>query len=196
MRLVPFVLSLRRSWRPGRVFALGALLGCLGTAEAQDKPPAGKDVPKGRKPAAAGAEKDLAFKLETPPPKKLFRLQGESAFLDAARRDLRDVTKTTEVPQDAKGASPPRPPAPTAMPPQQGFFAPHVVCHLPLYFEQRRPERDAKYVPPVQPVISAGRFYADVVLLPIKAVVQLPWRLQCNTDDSSRGPDPLSPLRH
>jgi hypothetical protein len=82
------------------------------------------------------------------------------------------------------------------MPPQTEFFVPHVVCHLPLYFEQRRPERQGAYVPLVQPVISVTRFYTDVALLPFKVVIRPPWRLQCNTDDPSRGFDPLCPLRH
>jgi len=131
--------------------------------------------------------------LDPPSPASIFQLEGEAAFIEGLRRELKETTKSTAIPPEAKAAVLPPPAAPVC-PPRAAMFVPHYLCYCPLYFEQKHAERYARSIPAFQPLISAGHFYLDVALLPIKVVCHRPWVPECNTEDPSRGPDPLSPL--
>jgi len=185
---------------PVRALILGAWLGLLGPACAQGVPaaPACK-VPdtKGQRADAPGKGGASAspLALDLPPREQIFRPEGDAAFRQRIVAELQQVTRSTEVPKDAR-------PGPTTGPVHGvdesvgAMYVPNVVCYNPLYFEQRRPERYVRYVPPLQPLISAARFYLDVVALPVKVVLWPPWARRCNDHDPSRGPEPLSPLPH
>lgn len=114
----------------------------------------------------------------TPPTRdQLFRVQSEQALKERLRQELPKVKKV-EFPKDAS-----RPEVPAEVTP----FPEHVVspiaghvCYRPLYFEDKRTERFGQYVPCVQPLLSAGRFYGDVVILPIRLLKSPPWTFECD----------------
>jgi hypothetical protein len=124
---------------------------------------------------------DTEFSLRPPTPEQLFRPESEAAWRariaeEAARRGLR-----VEFPRDAPfdRTAGPAPGCP-CFPPGVAIAAPDAVCYQPLYFEDRNTERYGWRVPGVQPLLSAGRFYFDVLALPYHLVELPPWA--CGSD--------------
>jgi hypothetical protein len=118
-----------------------------------------------------------AFGLTPPTREQLFRVQSEKGLQERLRQELPQVKKV-DFPKDAPGV----PEVPELAP-----FAKHVVspiasqvCYRPLYFEVKRTERFGEYVPCVQPLMSAGRFYGDVLLLPFRMCLTPPWTFECD----------------
>lgn len=54
------------------------------------------------------------------------------------------------------------------------------VCYRPLYFEDKHTERFGRYVPCVQPLVSAGRFFGDALLLPCRLWKAPLWTFECD----------------
>ena len=118
------------------------------------------------------------YGMALPTPAELFRVQSEGAFLDRLRQEMPNVKKV-EFPRDV-------PFLPEADPTKSvGYSALTIrpvsgqVCYRPLYFEDRRTERLGGYIPCVQPLVSASRFYCGVLLLPIRMCVTPPWTYEC-----------------
>ncbi len=115
----------------------------------------------------------------TPPTRDdLFRVQSEQSLKERLREALPKVKKV-DFPEDAP------------LPKSTGVEVAHAldlfaipisspVCYRPLYFEDKRTERFGQYVPCVQPFLSAGRFYRDVVILPCRLLLTPPWTYQCD----------------
>ncbi len=127
----------------------------------------------------APADEADEFGLKPPTREQLFRVQSEQALKERLRQELPKVKKV-DFPKDA--LAPPEVPADHPAP-----FAEHVVapiagqvCYRPLYFEDKRTERFGLYVPCVQPFLSAGRFYGDVILFPARLVRTPPWTFECD----------------
>ena len=139
-------------------------------------------APQGPKtPVAQGPKEVLAdeFGLTPPTRDQLFRVQSEQALKDRLRQELPKVKKV-EFP---KGATPIRetPSADlTPFPERVVFPISGDVCYRPLYFEDKRTERFGHYVPCVQPLLSAGRFYGGVLILPYRMWMAPPWTFECD----------------
>ena len=149
----------------------------LGLAGAQAAPPAVRDsLPTqtpGEKKQDAISDPDFAF----PAKDRLFRLESEDAFRERLRQELPQV-KDVQFPKDV----PFLPEAKTTVEPQQLSVGPvsAVICYRPLYFEQRRTERNGRHLPCIEPVVSATRFYFDVLVLPYRMVKAPPWTFECD----------------
>ena len=132
--------------------------------------------------AQASFEKPAAvdeFGLMPPTPDQLFRLQSEQALKERLRQELLNVKKV-----DFPGEGTPlRAITGTdAVPFPDLVIAPVAgqVCYRPLYFENKWTERFGYYVPCVQPLLSAGLFYGNVLLLPYHWCKAPPWTFQCD----------------
>ncbi len=126
----------------------------------------------GKPSAVSGADE---FGLPTP--EQLFLVQSEHALQQRLRQELSNV-KQVDFPTDA-----PLPEVSREFTPYpEQIVSPIVdpVCYRPLYFEAKRTERFGKYVPCVQPLLSAGRFYGDVVILPCRLLWTPPWTYECD----------------
>jgi hypothetical protein len=63
------------------------------------------------------------------------------------------------------------------------------LCHNPLYFEERRPERTGQSRGVIlQPVVSGAHFFANVAMLPAKMAVHPPASIVCGDRYFPRGP--------
>lgn len=128
-----------------------------------------------QQPAAARVDDEYGLRL--PARDHLFRLESEEAFRARLRQELPNV-KNVQFPKDVPFASEP---AKVEVFPRQ-VVGPTVqpICYRPLYFEQKRPERFGQYVPYVQPLLSASRFYLDALLLPGRILIAPPWTFECD----------------
>ncbi len=107
------------------------------------------------------------IRLEPPPPDQLFRLvaeeelrvrfqkEGEAADFKLVFPPMKDVPATTELP-------------PRVWPYAHLFAEPNYVCYRRLWFEQRNSERYGWDLGVLQPGLSLGIFYADLVTLPVR----------------------------
>jgi hypothetical protein len=117
------------------------------------------------------------FGLKPPTRDELFRVQSEQSLKERLRQELPKVKKV-DFPKEA---SLPEVPGENAPFPER-FVSPIAgqVCYRPLYFEDKRTERFGKYVPCMQPLLSAGRFYGDVAILPCRLLLTPPWTFECD----------------
>ncbi len=117
------------------------------------------------------------FGLAPPTRDQLFRVESETSLKERLRRELPRV-KNVEFPGEAARL----PEVSDAGPFPEQFISPVAsqVCYRPLYFENKRTERFGQYVPCVQPFLSAGLFYRDVVILPFRLLVTPPWTFVCD----------------
>jgi hypothetical protein len=154
--------------------------------------------PVTKKPAegAGGAESpDLGLKLSPPRPDVLFRLESESALRHRIRKEALANPKLPrpDFPEDRPQT--PGTVEPRAWPSYTWMVEPNYTCHGWLYFEQVGAERFGRDYGPVQPLLSLGIFYYDVLAVPLRGWL-LPWHCpECNSDHYSPFFDGW-PLRH
>jgi hypothetical protein len=153
--------------------------------------PAPKTVQTPSPPQPAYGPLEVELGLVPPSPQVLFRTESEAAFLERLRVEGLQKKITLSFPKDSNPPLPPMPVLVRSLPsPQVAAYVPSLVCHSPLYFEARNTERYGWYVPGLQPVLSAGKFYLDTLLLPERLVTSPPWTRQCETDEPAPG-DPV-----
>lgn len=121
-------------------------------------------VPGGR--PGPGEPLGFQIQLDPPGPDRLFRLESEAALNERMR-------------QEARGRVPPEritfPDEPVlskdrytgrAWPKFKTLAEPQYVCYGRLFFEQKNEERYGWDLGIIEPVVSAGHFFADFVTLP------------------------------
>jgi hypothetical protein len=159
-------------WR-GTPVATGGV-GQPPTAVAQ-QPPGPGTSPLNQRPGTTlpeAAQKELAdlpeyqIQLEPPGPQRLFRLESEQTLQERMRQEARQRPTLERI------AFPEEPVLSTeayvarVFPPAQEVVEPNYVCYRRLYFEDKNSERYGWDLGFVQPFLSAGIFYWDVVTLP------------------------------
>ncbi|GEM_PF-2846783 len=77
--------------------------------------------------------------------------------------------------------------------PMTASYVAPVNWHLPVYFDDISAERYGNHVGIFQPFLSAGKFYADFVLLPYRAWLTPPWQ-PISTEGLHRPGDPVPPV--
>jgi hypothetical protein len=146
------------------------------------QPEPGKPVlppPGGRGPDALARE--LQIPLDLPTPERVFRVESEAALRERIRQEARQRNERAEFPREVTLVPPGQAYAGRLWPLQSTTVVPHAVCYNPLYFEDLNTERYGWSVCVFQPLISTGKFYADVVALPYKMGVTPPWSCEYNT---------------
>ena len=154
------------------------------------KAPAATVEPEVLLPQPVAAQEKLAqpqkeidlddIQLTPPSADQLFRPESEATSRERIRKAaVERKVKTIDFPKDL--------PLPTVDKVERvvsdmfvAEYAPSVICYHPLYFEQRLPERYGFFLPLAQPILSAGKFYADVLALPVRMTVHRPWQWQCS----------------
>ncbi len=137
------------------------------------QPPAGGGL---RSPDELGRE--FRIQLEPPGRERVFRVESEEALRERIRQEYRQRGDRAEFPKETPitAAFPGR-----SFPLQVAERVPNVVCYHPLYFEDKNVERYGWDAGIFQPLLSTGKFYADLVALPYKMGVQPPHSCECNT---------------
>jgi hypothetical protein len=109
---------------------------------------------------------EQAIQLEPPGPDRIFRLESEAALNERIRQE----GKTKTPPEKFTFPDEPvvsREPYPGRhWPPQTEYAEPNYLCYGRLLFEDKNTERYGWDLGILQPVVSAGAFFADVVTLP------------------------------
>jgi hypothetical protein len=149
-------------------FTLVSMASLAGQTFAQAPPGLGKPV------ALDGPDE---FSLTPPQRDQLFRVQSEQSLKERFRQELPKLKKV-DFPTEASVL----PEVPEAARFPERVISPIAsqVCYRPLYFEDKRTERFGQYVPCVQPLISAGRFYTDALILPGRLLFTPPWSFVCD----------------
>ena len=117
---------------------------------------------------------DVEIQLEPPSFYRFIRLESEEAMRERIRQERRNK----QSPQRA--IFPYEPPATEepyqarVFPPQMKFVEPSFVTYDRLFFEDRNAERYGWDLGFIQPVVSAGLFYADLAALPYRQC-SAPW---------------------
>ncbi len=115
-------------------------------------------------PGTGPEEEGYAIQLSPPGPQRVFRLESEDAFRERMKQEARQRGQRIEFP--------PEPIVSTesysgrSYPPTQEIVEPGYVCYGRLYFEERNAERYDWDLGIMQPLVSLGYFYKDVLLFP------------------------------
>jgi hypothetical protein len=130
---------------------------------AEYQPPAG--LVDERRPTEERTVEQIV-QLEPPGPERVFRLESEASLNERMRQEGKsripaEAIAFPEEPNLAQETYPGR-----HWPPQVTYAEPYYVCYGRLLFEDRNSERFGWDFGILQPVISTGKFYADLVTLP------------------------------
>ncbi|MCS7015187.1 MAG: hypothetical protein NZM42_03585 [Gemmatales bacterium] len=129
--------------------------------------------------------------LEVPTPERLFRLESERELRERLRQEQRDQGARATFPADVAVAPPGVTYQGRAWPRFVNTIPTSVTAYQPLYFEDKNVERYGWDAGIFQPLLSAGKFYLDVALLPYHVGTQWPWSLEYNAGYSLPGdPEP------
>jgi hypothetical protein len=121
-----------------------------------------------RPPGAFGGEGQPEYQIQLLPPsvERLFRLQSEDALREQMRQEMRDKPQPERAtfPEERRvtGARY----GDRVYPPQLVTSEPYYVNYKRLYFQDLNSERYGWDLGFVQPFVSAGLFYFDVVTFP------------------------------
>jgi hypothetical protein len=107
---------------------------------------------------------DYQIQLQPPGPGRLFQLDSPRSLYERVRQEYRDRQERIQLPEER--ASTAGPYQPRQFPPRTMLAEPNYVCHKRLLFEQRNFERGGWDFGVLQPLLSTGIFYADVITLP------------------------------
>lgn len=77
--------------------------------------------------------------------------------------------------------------------PMSAFYVAPINWHLPVYFDDVAAERYGNHFGILQPFVSAGKFYADYLLLPYRVWLTPPWQ-PLSTAGLHRPGDPVPPV--
>jgi hypothetical protein len=109
---------------------------------------------------------EYSIQLEPPGPERLFRLESERSLQERMRNEARQrpIMERITFPEEpvlSREAYSPR-----VFPPAHEVVEPQYVCYDRLYFEEKNSERYGWDLGFIQPFVSAGAFYWDLVMLP------------------------------
>jgi hypothetical protein len=121
----------------------------------------------GLPPGPSAEAPEYRVLLEPPGPERLFRLQSDARLREQMRQEYRHVAGVERIlfpeePPVTSECTPPR----RLWPALREVVEPNYVCYGRTLFDQLNAERYGWELGLLQPFISTGVFYADVLLLP------------------------------
>jgi hypothetical protein len=125
-------------------------------------------------------DKEYTIQLDVPSSDRLFRLESEAALFERIRQENRQRSERAQFPELVVIASDGKAHPVRQNPPTQIQIQASYVCYQPLYFEQVNTERYGWECGILQPLISTGKFYADLAMLPYNMAVSPPWTCDSN----------------
>jgi hypothetical protein len=109
---------------------------------------------------------EYQIQLEPPGPERLFRLESEQTLQERMRQEARQRPTLERINFPEEPVLSTQAYAARPFPPAQELVEPNYVCYRRLYFEDKNSERYGWDLGFIQPFVSAGIFYWDVVTLP------------------------------
>jgi hypothetical protein len=174
---------------------------------AQQPPPGSRDPllnqPRGI-PLPEAAQKVLEelpeyqIQLEPPGPERLFRLESEQTLQERMRQEARQRPTLERINFPEEPVLSTQAYAARPFPPAQELVEPNYVCYRRLYFEDKNSERYGWDLGFIQPFVSAGIFYWDVVTLPYHLGTDPCRKFECSAGyclPGDGGRDDRRPLR-
>lgn len=133
---------------------------------------------------------EYQIQLEPPGPDRLFQLESERSLQEHMRQEARQRPTLERIlfPEEPQLAKEPF--TPRAFPPFQEIVEANYVCYGRLYFEEKNSERYGWDLGIVQPFVSAGAFYLDVLTLPYHLGTEPCRRYECSAGYCQPG-DPV-----
>jgi hypothetical protein len=116
-------------------------------------------------PGAETAELSY-IQLNPPGPERLFRLESDASLQERMRQEARQRVPLERITFPEEAPLTTEPYRPRKFPLGMELVEPHYVCYHRLLFEEVNSERYGWDLGFIQPVVSAGAFYKDFVLLP------------------------------
>jgi hypothetical protein len=111
--------------------------------------------------------------LEAPSPERVFRLESEASLYERMAREASEGKDPLAMRYKIEFPHYPPSPPPGILvrrwPSQAEVVEPAYVCYGRLYFEQINAERYGWDLGIIHPLVSAGKFFTDVALLPYHA---------------------------
>ncbi len=119
-------------------------------------------------PAQTNDQMDYLIQLLPPPRDRLFRLYNEDALREQIRQEGRSVIprQPTVFPEEQPVTAEPY--SPREFAPEVALAEPAYVNYKRLYFQDVNTERYGWELGFVQPIFSAGRFFADLAVVPYR----------------------------
>jgi hypothetical protein len=118
-------------------------------------------------------------------------LESERELYERIRQEQRDQGARATFPPDVAVAPPGVTYQGRAWPCFISTIPASVTSYHPLYFEDRNVERYGWDAGIFQPMLSAGKFYLDLAMLPYNIGQQFPWSLEYNAGYALPGdPEP------
>lgn len=133
------------------------------------RPAAAMQRPEPMRPPIADESSEYSIQLDPPGPQKLFKLESEAALFERMRQEARQRPNPERLEFPAEPVLSTESYAGRNFPPMAEVVQPAYVCYNRLYFEDINAERYGWDLGVVQPFLSAGKFYADVVTFPYHA---------------------------
>jgi hypothetical protein len=109
---------------------------------------------------------EYQIQLEPPGPERLFRLESEQTLQERMRQEARQRPTLERINFPEEPVLSTQAYAARPFPPAQELVEPNYVCYRRLHFEDKNSERYGWDLGFIQPFVSAGIFYWDVVTLP------------------------------
>lgn len=126
-------------------------------------------IPPGTVPGPTGTPSDEAYSVQLEPPgnQRLFRLESERSLQERMRQEALGRPQPERIdfpvePDIGEGLTY----AGRTWRPMQEVVEAAYTCYGRLYFEERNAERFGWDLGPIQPFVSAGYFFFDLVALP------------------------------
>jgi hypothetical protein len=137
-------------------------------------------------PQPGGAESlSLGLRLTPPTPELLFRLEPEKALRKRIRQEAAANPKLPRPEFPPEEGAVETTVTPRNWPWYTRLVEPNFLCYGRLYFQQVPAERYGRDCGVMEPLVSAGIFYYDVLAVPLRAVCW-PWRpYECSADNYS-----------
>lgn len=109
---------------------------------------------------------DFVVNIELPGPEALFRRSSEKQFFEGIRQEARKQPGAPSVYFPAETPVTREPFVPRMWPRSVATVEPSYVCHGKLLFEQRNFERYGWDLGVLTPLVSVGKYYYDLALMP------------------------------
>lgn len=175
------------SWRAADS---GAVIPVAAPESAQQVPPgnterAGQPPRSELSPGPGGVGVDTetpeySIQLEPPGPHRLFRLESEKTLQERMRQEARGRPTLERITFPEEPILSKEPYVARAFPPAQECAEPSYVCYKRLYFEQLNAERYGWDLGIIHPLVSAGKFYWDLAILPYKLGTEPCRKFECS----------------
>jgi hypothetical protein len=123
--------------------------------------------PRERGPVTSPEQaEETLIQLVPPGPQRIFQLDSEAALQERMRQEARQRVPAERIVFPEEPVVGRGPYVPREFPPQTMLVEPQYVCYDRLFFEQKNSERYGWDLGFIQPFVSSGVFYWDLITFP------------------------------